>query len=152
MINIEIHKAKTKEDCKVCDEYLSKLINFESSFDAVINPHVSVSGPCENNIKQNDVFIAVTKIEQTVGYIFGYRQFSKGKIYNKDILILEALYVEPEFRNQGVGKKLINAFESWAKENYEDFVIEITHINSNENARKFYESLGYLPVKTTLRK
>ena len=151
-MNIEIIQAKTKEDCKICDEFLSKLINYESSLDKIINSSVLVSGPAENNIKQDDVFVAYAKAGNPLGYVFGYRQFNKGKIYNKNILILEAIYVNEEYRHLGVGKMLINAFENWAKEKYEDFVIEITYINNNENAQKFYESLGYKPVKTTLRK
>ena len=151
-MNIEIIQAKTKEDCKICDEFLSKLINYESSLDKIINSSVLVSGPAENNIKQDDVFVAYAKSEKPMGYVFGYRQFNKGKIYNKNILILEAIYVNEEYRHLGVGKMLINAFENWAKEKYEDFVIEITYINNNKNAQKFYESLGYTPVKTTLRK
>lgn len=150
--NIQIIQAKTKEDCEICDKFLSKLINYESSLDEIINPNVNVCGPCENNIKQNDVFVAYAKTDKPVGYVFGYRQFVKGKIYNKDILILEALFVEEYFRNNGVGKLLLNAFENWAKEKYENFVIEITHIHSNENARKFYEKMGYTTSKITLRK
>ena len=152
MKNIQIVKAKTKEDCKICDEFLEKLINFESSFDDIINKNVDVYGPTENNIKQEDVFVAYAKADKPMGYVFGYRQFNKGKIYNKNILILEAFYVEKEYRKQGVGKLLVQAFENWAKEKYEDYVIEVTYINENKNAQKFYESLGYKTVKTTLRK
>ena len=152
MKNIQIVKAKTKEDCKICDEFLEKLINFESSFDDNINKNVDVYGPTENNIKQEDVFVAYAKADKPMGYVFGYRQFNKGKIYNKNILILEAFYVEKEYRKQGVGKLLVQAFENWAKEKYEDYVIEVTYINENKNAQKFYESLGYKTVKTTLRK
>ena len=152
MNNIQIIQAKTKEDCKICDEFLSKLINFESSFDKIINPNVNVCGPTENNIKQDDVFVAIAKADVPVGYIFGYRQFNKGKIYNTNILVLEALFVDEKYRNQGVGKMLLNAFENWAKEKYGDFVIEITHIHSNENAKKFYEKMGYSISKITLRK
>ena len=151
-MNIEIIKVQKKEDCKICDEFLSELINFESSFDSIINKDVAVSGPAENNIKQEDVFVAYAKSDKPMGYIFGYRQFNKGKIYNKNILILEALFVKEEYRKMGIGKLLVQAFENWAKEKYEDFVIEITYINSNKNAQKFYESLGYKSVKTTLRK
>ena len=82
----------------------------------------------------------------------GYRQFAKGKIYNNNILILEALYVDEEFRKQGVGKLLLNAFENWAKNKYDDYVIEITYISSNENAKRFYEKMGYATSKITLRK
>ena len=152
MIQFEIIKAKTKEDCKICDKFLSKLINFESSLDDVINNKVEVSGPAENNIKQEDVFVAYAKADKPVGYVFGYRQFNKGKIYNKNILILEALFVEEEYRGMGVGRLLVQAFENWAKEKYNDYVIEITYIDANKNAQKFYESMGYTSVKTTLRK
>ena len=149
---IKIIQAKTKEDCKICDEFLSKLINYESSLDNIINPNVKVCGPAENNIKQDDVFVAYAKAEKPVGYVFGYRQFNKGKIYNTNILVLEALFVEKEFRKMGIGKMLINAFENWTKEKYGDYVIEITYINANKDAEKFYQNLGYTTVKTTLRK
>ena len=149
---VQIVMARTKEDCEICDKFLSKLITYESSFDSIINKNVDVKGPTENNIKQDDVFVAYAKTDTPLGYVFGYRQFSKGKIYNKDILILEAIYVDESFRGQGVGKLLLESFESWAKEKYEDFVIEITHIHSNENARKFYEQMGYTTSKITLRK
>jgi len=152
MKNIEIIKATSKEDCEICDKFLSKLINYESSFDKIINENVEVCGPAENNIKENDVFVAYAKSDKPLGYIFGYRQFKKGKIYNKDILILEALYVEKGYRNQGVGKLLLESFENWAKQKYEDYVIEITHIATNANARKFYEKMGYSTSKITLRK
>lgn len=152
MKEIEIVQAKTKEDCEICDKFLSKLINYESSLDHIINQNVNVCGPAENNIKEEDVFLAYATNGQPVGYIMGYRQFNKGKIYNKNILILEALFIEESCRNQGVGKKLLHSFENWAKEKYDDFMIEITYINANKNACKFYESMGYKPVKTTLRK
>ena len=149
---IEIVQVKTKEDCEICDAFLSKLINYESSLDKIINEQVNVSGPAENNIKQDDVFVAYAKADIPLGYVFGYRQFAKGKIYNKNILILEALYVDANQRKQGVGKALLTSFEEWAKNKYEDFVIEITYINANKNAQKFYEKMGYSPVKITLRK
>lgn len=152
MIQFEIIKAKTKEDCEICDKFLTKLINFESSLDDVINNKVEVSGPAENNIRQEDVFVAYAKADKPVGYVFGYRQFNKGKIYNKNILILEALFVEEEYRGMGVGRLLVQAFENWAKEKYNDYVIEITYIDANKNAQKFYENMGYTSVKTTLRK
>ena len=152
MKEIKIIQAKTKVDCKICDEFLSKLINYEASFDPIINKNVQVSGPAENNIRQKDVYLAYAMADIPMGYILGYRQFAKGKIYNKDILIVEALYVEKEYRKLGIGKLLLQSFEAWAKDNYEDFVIEITHVHSNENAKRFYEKMGYLTSKTTLRK
>lgn len=151
-MEIKIIQAQNQEDFKICDGFLSKLIAYESTLDCVINKDVLVSGPAESNAKQNDVFIAYAKTEEPVGFILGYRQFAKGKIYNKDILILEALYVEPNVRKRGVGKKLLLAFEEWAKQKYAEHIIEITHIHSNENAKSFYEKMGYSTSKITLRK
>ena len=151
-MNIEIIQAKTKEDCKICDEFLSKLINYESGFDSTILSDVKVNGLCEKNLTATDVYIAYAKQENPIGYIFGYLQSPKGKVRTTNVLILEALYVEPNNRNMGVGKTLLKSFEDWAKEKYDDFIIEITYINGNDNAQKFYESLGYKSVKTILRK
>ena len=109
MKKIEIVQAKTKEDCEICDNYLSKLINYESSFDGIINQNVLVNGPAENNIKQEDVFLAYAKTDVPIGYILGYRQFNKGKIYNK------VLYVELCCRQQGVGKVFIWDFKNQVK-------------------------------------
>ena len=152
MKDIEIIQAKTKEDCEICDKFLSKLINFESSLDDSILSNVQIDGLCEKNIQHDGVYVAYAKKDKPIGYVFGYLQNPKGKIRSTNILILEALYVEKEYRKQGVGKHLLQAFENWTKEKYEDYVIEITYINANKNAQKFYESMGYKTVKTTLRK
>ena len=153
MQEIEIIQAKTKIDCDICDDFLSKLIAYESLFDSSIMPDVKVCGLCEKNLQHDGIYIAYAKTTKPIGYIFGYLQNPKGKIRNTNVLILEALYVENEFRNLGIGKKLLKSFEDWAQKTYaNDYAIEITYINSNENARKFYEKMGYSPVKTTLRK
>ena len=62
-------------------------------------------------------------------------------------MIVEALYIKESARQQGVGKKLLQAFENWANENYEDFVIEITHIHTNENAKKLEQAMNKLSQK-----
>lgn len=151
--DIRIFQAKTKEDCVICDEFLSKLIKYESMFDSSIMSNIKINGLCQKNLQHDGIYIAYAKSEKPVGYIFGYLQNPKGKIRNTNVLILEALYVEKECRNQGVGKMLLKSFEEWAKKTFNnDYVIEITYINSNENAEKFYKSMGYSAVKTTLRK
>ena len=152
MNKIEIIQAKTKEDCIICDEFLSKLITYESSFDSTILSDVKVNGLCEKNLKHDGVYVAYAKDKKPIGYIFGYLQNPKGKIRTTNVLILEALYVDENKRNKDVGKALLKSFEEWAKNNYDDYTIEITYINLNNNAQKFYEKMGYVPVKTTLRK
>ena len=39
---MEIIRAKNDNDCEICDEFLSKLINFESDCDNIILKNVKV--------------------------------------------------------------------------------------------------------------
>ena len=151
--NIKIIEVKHKEDFEICDKFLSKLISYESNLDDTILSDVKISGLCESNVKHDGVYVAYAKKEVPIGYIFGYLQNPKGKIRTTNVLILEALFVEKEFRGLGVGKMLLKSFEEWASKTFNnDYTIEITYINNNEQAKKFYEKMGYAPVKTILRK
>ena len=151
---VKIVQAKTMEDCKICGAFMSKLINYEAKLDATINSDVVVEGLFENNINNKDFYFAyAVENIKPIGFVFGYLQVGKGKVRSINILNLEALFVEENYRKNGVGKQLLKSFEIWANNQYDgDFQIEITYINSNKSAQKFYESLGYTPVKTILRK
>lgn len=154
MKRIEIIRAKTKEDCEICCKFMSKLIKYEAGLDGSINFDVEVGDLFEKNLNNQYFYFAYAKQEEVpIGFIFGYLQVGKGKVRSTNIVNLEGIFVDENFRKTGVGKQLLNSFENWAKEKFgKDFVIEITYINSNENAKKFYDSLGYKPVKTILRK
>lgn len=147
-------QAKTEEDCKICGEFMSKLINYEAKLDATINSNVTINGLFENNLNNKDFYFAYAiENNKPIGFLFGYLQVGKGKVRSTNILNLEALFVEENYRKNGVGKQLLKSFEAWAGKRYNgDFQIEITYINSNQSAQKFYESMGYIPVKTILRK
>lgn len=55
-----------------------------------------------------------------------------------------ALYVVPEARDRGIGTALIQAFETWFRENGCG-AVHITVDAFNERARRFYGQLGYQP-------
>ena len=153
MALIEIVKAKTIDDCKICSKFMSKLINYEASFDRSINQNVNVSELFEKNLNNEHFYFAYAKLGVPIGFVFGYLQVGKGKVRSTNIVNLEGIFVDENYRAKGVGKKLLNSFENWANKQYNnDYQIEITYINSNVNAKHFYESLGYVPVKTILRK
>ena len=154
MKDIQIIQAKTKEDCEVCDKFLSKLIEFESHIDANIKQFVEIKEMHEKKLDNANHYMSIAKSNNLpVGFIYGRLKSPKGFTTHKSVLEVSTLYVEEEFRKIGVGKALMKDFENWAKTNFdEDCLIEIMYINNNEQARKFYEKLGYLPVRTTLRK
>jgi len=55
---------------------------------------------------------------------------------------VEEVVVSSDHRRLGVGRALMHALEGWARERKVD-QIELTVWEFNEEARKFYESLGY---------
>ena len=153
-MNIKIIQAKTKEDCEICDKFLSKLIAFESQIDSNILKTVEIKNMHEKKLNNEHHYMSIAKLNNIpVGFIYGHLKTPKGLTTAKSIVEVSTLYVENDFRNLGIGKLLMKDFEHWAKSRYdEDCLIEIMYINNNENAKRFYEKLGYMPVRTTLRK
>lgn len=57
-----------------------------------------------------------------------------------------ALYVQPEFQGQGIGKQLVRAAAGWLREHgYTRFLIWV--LRDNHPARRFYEALGGQAVR-----
>ena len=54
---------------------------------------------------------------------------------------LDDLFVEPEFRGQQIGQKLISHLKSLSKDNNWNVIRWITH-SSNENAKKLYDKIA----------
>lgn len=154
MGKIKIVQAKTQKDCEICDAFLDKLCLFESQFDEIIEPTIGGKHFSWESLKHDYVYLAYANFnEKPVGYIMGYLKCSKGQGDNTNVLSLGSVFVEKNVRKMGVGNELVKSFEEWAEMNFEnDFVVELTVINGNENAFKFYEELGFKPVKTILRK
>jgi GNAT superfamily N-acetyltransferase len=65
--------------------------------------------------------------------------------------VLDGLVVDPAWRRRGIGKRLAESVEQWALAAGAAWV-ELNVYDFNADARRFYESLGYLPLSTKLRK
>jgi GNAT superfamily N-acetyltransferase len=65
--------------------------------------------------------------------------------------VLDGLVVHSAWRRRGIGKLLTHAIETWALDLGAPWV-ELNVYEFNSDARNFYESLGYLPISTKLRK
>jgi len=77
-----------------------------------------------------------------VGFVVFFHNFST--FTGKKGIHLEDIFVESEYRNQGVGKLLMQKlFEIALERNCER--LDLTALNWNENALRFYESLGAKP-------
>ena len=64
---------------------------------------------------------------------------------------LEHLVVDEKYRSQGIGKKLMDAFTSWAKAEGIDKV-SVNVFTDNEKGIKFYKREGFVPFESILEK
>ena len=150
---MEFIKVSEEKDYLKADELFNLLVKYESDFDNVINGDVVINGFNKEISKGEDSFVYYVKDnDEFIGYIYAYLKTKKNKVITTNIIDLEALFIKKEYRDKGVGKKLINLLEEWAKLRYDDYAIEITCLSNNKNALGFYKSLGYKEVKTILRK
>lgn len=60
-----------------------------------------------------------------------------------EIIILDELYIRPEYRNHGYAKRLI----SWAEKHFKDRAVEMTLevLGNNERAIDLYAAMGFRP-------
>lgn len=93
-------------------------------------------------IDNNGIFV-IKKDNKIVGYVLLSSKESKknGYKYRKQLEI-EAMGVDKEFRNQGIGTKLLEFVKKYGKENkYTD--LRLTVNEENENAIHLYEKVGF---------
>ena len=71
-------------------------------------------------------------------------------VYSDTGLNILGLAVDPDFRSNGVGKKLIGYIEKYAMDNGISF-IRLNSANHRVEAHKFYENIGYTSDKLQKR-
>lgn len=70
---------------------------------------------------------------------------------NKEEGLIRYLHVDKEYRNQGIGKFLMNFAEEELRIMGAKFITLGTHVD-NFDALSFYNEIGYLPYRITFRK
>lgn len=95
-----------------------------------------------NIINNKEIFIAKID-EKIVGYVLlsSKERKQNGYRYRKQ-LDIDAIGVDRNYRNQGIGTKLINYVKKYAKEKgYTD--LRLTVNEENKNAIHLYEKMGF---------
>lgn len=99
----------------------------------------------------NDSFIKVLKnpnsfifVVEEKGKLVGFAAFSIRDVvrYPRPIAELDELFVDPEYREKGIGKKLMEKIEKKAKES-NCYRIFIESHYDHKTAHKLYEALDY---------
>jgi GNAT superfamily N-acetyltransferase len=96
--------------------------------------------------QEHILYIAYLPNEIIVGLIHVY--IWKSLLIGRRVEI-DALIVHTDYRGRGVGYLLIQHAEQWAKEQGCD-TIQVRSNTVRQQAHRFYEKLGYVPIKTQL--
>jgi ribosomal protein S18 acetylase RimI-like enzyme len=83
--------------------------------------------------------------DRTVGFISGELREGSPAFRQKTWASVDDVFVEPDYRNLGVGRSLLQSVEAWAKEKGAHG-ISLQVAAANKRGRKFYEALGFREI------
>jgi ribosomal protein S18 acetylase RimI-like enzyme len=92
----------------------------------------------ENN--ESVIFVALNDGKYPVGFTQLYPTYSSMRTVKN--WILNDLYVDQQYRKQGIGQMLINAAMNFAKANYAR-VLRLETAADNHTAQRLYEAVGF---------
>ena len=130
-----ITKVNSIDECKICDNFLTLLIQDERKYDNTIDKNFVVSNYFINMIKGKNLFLLYKNENKPIGYIFAK------KINDK--YLIDGLYIDINFRNKGIATKLIKEIirEIYLLGNYEIF---INTLKKNKIAVNLYKNNGFI--------
>lgn len=100
------------------------------------------------NLDLNREIVFVADVDgRAVGYVHAEKY---NTLYYKNMVNIQGLAVAENYRKNGYGKALMNAAESWAKENDIDLV-RLNSGSTRTDAHKFYRAIGYGDEKEQIR-
>lgn len=147
-MEFKVEEAKLA-DASMLDIFLTKLIVDEKKYDANINEGCVVKDLYKHFIENdNNCILVVKKNKQIVGYLYGYLK-EKSDAYLKGQAVIEAMYIDFDYRGHKLGTDLIKHFIVWAKDKNASFV-ELKVCNENKVAMGLYEKVGFKSVKSTM--
>ena len=141
MTEVKIRKA-TIDDSSLILTFVKELATYEKAQDEVL---ASVEDIEKNLFDANTTTEAVICLSGNKPIGFAVYFFNFSTWLGKNGLYLEDLYVSPEFRGCGAGKKLLKYLAQLAVEN-NCGRFEWSVLDWNEPAIKFYESIGAKPL------
>ena len=130
------------EDSKIILKLIKELSVYEKLSHTVINSEESIKENLFGKKKYAEALIAEYE-NKPVGFALFFHNYST--FVGKPGIYLEDLFVQPEMRGKGVGKKLFLELIKLAKERNCGRV-EWSVLNWNKPAIDFYKSMGAVPM------
>ena len=138
-----IEKLKL-EDIQGLLELYKALTPFENSLEKSIEIYKEI-------LQDDQYLILVAKDNnEVIGSVFGVCCKSLA-VGGNSFLVIEDVIVKDNLRGKGIGKKLINTLDEFAKEKYCVYAI-IVSSDYRKEAHVFYENLGFIDGVRGFRK
>ncbi len=143
VMNDELHiRAATEEDVPLILRFIRELAEYERLAHEVVATEESVHTTLFGERPYAEVLIAEAGTDP-VGFALFFHNYST--FLARPGIYLEDLYVRPDLRGRGYGKKLLSRLAAIAKER-QCGRLEWAVLNWNEPAIRFYRSLGAMPM------
>jgi len=149
-----IFKSKMGEGKKVLSQELKTRKSLEGNFVAIVNGLI-VGAVIVKTREMEQIFFQTLKLFlKNLGiynglrafFVGGYHQSISEKFIRKDECYIENLFILPEFRKKGIGKKLMQRAEEFARGKNKKFIYGFSEI-SNISARKLNTKSGFKEIQ-----
>lgn len=150
MEEIRIRKASLN-DLKPLLAFEQDLIKTERPFDPTIKPDPVNYYDLRTMLTAPQVEVVVAEVNNKI-IASGYARIDRSKSFLKHEhhAYLGFMYVLPEFRGQGLNKKIIDALKNWAAtQDICEFRLEVYY--ENVSAIKAYEKIGFSRYSLEMR-
>jgi len=151
-----IIREATIEDLKVIQDFNNKLSAKENAeFDSTVNPEFATTEGGERyfkkSIESNDRIVLIAEDNNPIGYLVGVIE-RVGDFRNiLNMCEVDNMWVDENYRSQGVGRQLMDRVEIWAKEKGIKRMRVIASYK-NEKGIKFYKREGFSEYDLILEK
>lgn len=138
-------------DLPVLAEFLQLLVNAERPFDVTLEEGDLIYYDLKELIERdNSELLVLEKDGKLVGC--GYAQIRAAKTYlrYKEYAHLGFMYVQPEYRGQGLNQRLIEGLKAWVRlKGVKEVRLEV--YTENNAAVRAYEKAGFKQLLTEMR-
>ncbi|MCH4239589.1 MAG: GNAT family N-acetyltransferase [Oscillospiraceae bacterium] len=146
---MKIEQVTDAETADACDELLTKLITDErETYNSNIPSDFTVSGWYRTTLSNTSrVTFAAVEAQQVVGFLHG---FIKDDPAIQPEARLDAVFVEPAFRGQGIAGQFICQFQAWCRKKHIGF-LDVSVWQQNHGAIALYRKNGFTAGLQILR-
>ena len=151
-MDIVIKRANI-DDLKIIQELNNRLFELEfNNFDSSLKLNWPYGEEGTNYFKdmiENEIVLLAVTENQVVGYLAGSLNVEAS--YNtRSLAEIDNMFILEEYRQYGIGRKLIDEFKKYAKENNIE-ELKVTASAKNVNAILFYKKNGLEEFDVTLK-